>query len=345
LCEGISDEIEEFAKLVEDKLRGYEFSTFSVGSRVDEDIIERDERLFREFHFLDGYDIKTWLNREIGKKIQRDIKKRFVFENPDIVAIVDTRFNHVTLQISPLFIYGRYIKRERGIPQTKWPCRACKGIGCRKCNYSGKQYKTSVEELIAKKILDETEGEDESFHGCGREDIDARMLGRGRPFVIEIKNPRRRNIDLKDLEMSINKHAKGMVEVSNLRFSNKGEVRRLKSATFPKVYQAKIVAPVDIPEEKLKEVVQSLQDVTIKQKTPLRVTHRRADKIREKRIYNCKIIYVKGKEALIEIRAESGTYIKEFVSGDNGRTKPSISDMLGVACKVMELDVVAVEGE
>ena len=50
----------------------------------------------------------------------------------------------------------------------------------------------SVEELIAKIALKYTKSDDESFHGCGREDIDALMLGRGRPFVLELKNPKKR---------------------------------------------------------------------------------------------------------------------------------------------------------
>ena len=34
--------------------------------------------------------------------------------------------------------------------------------------------------------------EDDAFHGMGREDIDVRCLGRGRPFVVELKSPMRR---------------------------------------------------------------------------------------------------------------------------------------------------------
>ena len=345
LCEGLSKEIDEFARLVEKKLKGYEFSTFLIGSKIDGEIVEKEEDITRKAGIKRYIDIKTWVNREVEKILSRKLGKSVSYENPDITAIIDTRFNHVTLQVSPLYIYGRYIKKVRGIPQTKWPCRICKGIGCRRCNFTGKTYQTSVEEIIAEKVLEATGGESESFHGCGREDIDARMLGEGRPFVLEIKNPKIRNIDLGELEREINAFAQGKVEVRDLRFSNKEEVVRLKKATFPKVYHAKIIAEKEIPEEKLKEVVDSLRGITIKQFTPSRVAHRRALKTREKRIMECKVMEVKGKEALIEILAESGTYIKEFVSGDEGRTKPSLSELLGIPCKVEALDVVAVRGE
>ncbi|KAJ2329443.1 putative tRNA pseudouridine synthase Pus10, partial [Coemansia sp. RSA 2673] len=37
--------------------------------------------------------------------------------------------------------------------------------------------------------------------------------------------------------------------------------------------------------------------------------------------------------------SEAGTYIKEFVHGDLGRTVPSLADMAGVTADIIELDV------
>ncbi|RLF46371.1 MAG: tRNA pseudouridine(54/55) synthase Pus10, partial [Thermoplasmata archaeon] len=318
---------------------------FMIGSKIDDEIIEKEEKIVNELNLKDITPLKVWINSEIGKRISEKMRRYVSFDNPDITAVIDTRFNHVELQISSLFLYGRYIKKVRGIPQTKWPCRVCRGKGCRRCNFTGKMYETSVEEIIAEKAIEAARGEDESFHGCGREDVDALMLGNGRPFVLEIKNPRIRSLNLKKLEDIINTHAEGKVEVRELRFSDKNEVRRLKRASFPKVYHAKIVAERELPEEKLKEVVRSLQGKNIKQLTPSRVAHRRAIKIRERKILDIKVIDVAEKNATLEIKAESGTYIKELVSGDEGRTKPSISEMLGIACKVEELDVIAIKGE
>ena len=96
------------------------------------------------------------INREIGKILEKTLKKTVNFENPDIAVLIDTAFDAVSLQICSLFIYGIYKKFERGIPQTKWPCKICRGKGCRSCSYTGKLYNTSVEEFIAKKGLDVT---------------------------------------------------------------------------------------------------------------------------------------------------------------------------------------------
>ena len=85
-----------------------------------------------------------------------------------------------------------------------------------------KLYPESVEELSSKPLLEATEGEKTAFHASGREDIDARMLGTGRPFVIEVSKPKKRFVDLKEIEVKINAEAVGKVEVSRLAFCYQG---------------------------------------------------------------------------------------------------------------------------
>jgi tRNA pseudouridine synthase 10 len=75
------------------------------------------------------------------------------------------------------------------------------------------------------------------------------------------------------------------------------------------------------------------------------VAHRRANKVRERTIYNCSIESVEGTLATLMIETESGTYVKEFVSGDDNKTQPNLSDLIGIPCKVKELDVIDVKGE
>jgi len=171
------------------------------------------------------------------------------------------------------------------------------------------------------------------------------MLGNGRPFVLEIKNPKKRTIDISLLESEINYDTKDKVEINNLRFSEKKEIARIKNAEFNKIYRIVIEGEKSIKKEKLKEVAQILQGKTIKQLTPTRVAHRRANKVRERKIYNCGLESVEGSIARLTIETQSGTYIKELVSGDDGRTTPNISEMLGTPCKVNELDVIDIKGE
>ena len=67
--------------------------------------------------------------------------------------------------------------------------------------------------------------------------------------------------------------------------------------------------------------------------------------VREKHIYNCIVESVKGTIAILSLEAESGTYIKELVTGDDGRTKPNITEIIGGSCEVIELDVMEIKGE
>ena len=345
LCEGLLDEIEHFANLVSDAVKEYEFDTFLIGSKIDEDILDREKELWDFIKSEDAEPIKMEINREVGKILEKKLGKTVDFEIPTIMAVIDTAFDVVNLQISSLFIYGRYKKLKRGIPQTKWSCRICRGKGCKACNYTGKMYDTSVEELTSKKALELTKGNDESFHGSGREDVDALMLGNGRPFVLEIKNPKIRGIDLSVFEKKTNNYAKDKIEINNIRFSDRNEIVRIKSAEFRKTYRIVLEGEKPINKEKLKEVAQILQGKTIKQFTPTRVAHRRVNKVRERKIYNCDIESVEGAIARITVEAESGTYLKELISGDNGKTKPNISEMIDIPCTVKELDVIEIKGE
>ena len=344
-CSGLVDEIQHSADLILESLEEYEFETFLVGTKTDDDILDKEQELLDFTGSEYAESIKTELKREIGIILEEKLDREVNFEKPTIIAVIDTSFDVVNLQIKSLYIYGRYNKYRRDIPQTRWFCRICRGKGCRKCDYTGKMYETSVEELVAKKTLEATGCVDESFHGCGREDIDALMLGNGRPFVLEIKDPKMRNLDLSQLKHMINTHGKGKIKVTNLRFSDRDEIARIKAADFRKTYRVVLIGEKAINKEKLKKVALALRDKTISQFTPSRVARRRANMIREKKIHNCNVELIEGAMATLTIEAESGTYIKELISGDDGRTKPSISEMIGVPCKITELDVIEIKGE
>jgi tRNA pseudouridine synthase 10 len=340
LCQNLFDEVEKFSDLVINELSSYEYDSFLIGSKIDAEIVDREERLWGILGNAHYEPIKAEINREVGKIVESKIEKTVNFERPDIVAVVDTRFDNVQLQISSLFIYGRYKKLERGIPQTRWDCKACMGKGCEKCNHTGKMYETSVEELVAHEVMPLTKGVEHSFHGMGREDIDARMMGNGRPFVLEIKVPIRRNLNLTKLQWTINDHAEGKVEVSNLRLSSKDEVIAIKDANVQKSYDVEVEFAEDVDYGKLKEVVRAFKGRTIEQATPTRVLHRRADKIRKRTVTDMGLEIIDPKHARFKITGESGLYIKELIHGDEGRTTPSIADHLKISIEVKNLDVI-----
>ncbi len=80
----------------------------------------------------------------------------------------------------------------------------------------------------------------------------------------------------------------------------------------------------------------------IHQQTPLRVLHRRADLVREKYIYEANIKRLAPNRVEMKIRCQGGLYIKELVSGNEGRTVPSIASIINAEAKPLELDVLNV---
>jgi len=341
LCKNVFSELERFSLMLDDCASKFEFTSFHIGSRFDPAIIEKEESIWSELGLKDYEPIKVEFNRELGKHFEETRGKVVDLELPDIIFLVDTFYDHVELEVRPLYIYGRYRKLERGIPQTKWPCRECLGKGCERCNNTGKMYQESVEELVAVEFLKAADGKGEKFHGMGREDIDALMLGNGRPFILEITRPKKRKLDLPALEKATNRNNKGRVEIEELRPSDKREVVDIKNAKSDKSYRVSFEMDAD-PKEKLIKVTEVLVGSTIHQRTPARVSHRRAEKVRKRRIKAMEILKYENRTVTLEVTAESGTYIKELIHGDEGRTDPSISSILGVGCKVLSLDVLEI---
>jgi tRNA pseudouridine synthase 10 len=244
------------------------------------------------------------------------------------------------LQVNPLFVAGHYRKLVRDIPQSKWFCSNCRGKGCEKCSWTGKMYAESVEEIVEKPFLEVTDGAKGSFHASGREDIDARMLGNGRPFVVEITKPKRRFINLQEMEKTVNAYGKNKVEVSNLAFADKDTVRRLKKGeSTQKEYRVTLEFEKKITAKEMCLLEKKLSNTLVRQKTPIRVMHRRADLTREKYIYDVKAKKMSPHEAEMKIRCAGGLYVKELVTGDEGRTRPSVSELLGNKAKPLKLDV------
>ncbi len=317
-----------------------EFTTFLVGCRLPDEILEK-EKYIQEKTGFSGDIIKKEINRELGKELELRLEREVDFDNPNLVIMMDFTSNRVELQINPLFIEGRYRKLIRGIPQTRWPCRKCRGKGCKVCDFTGKMYPESVEELMAEKVLKATMGVESKFHGAGREDIDVRMLGRGRPFVLEIKEPKVRDLNLEKLTAEINQHCAGKVEVLDLKSVHKDRRSGIKASSTEtyKIYRARVELDLETDEEKL-NILNTLK--VIQQRTPIRVSHRRADKIRTREVKEIQVKILDSKHLELVVNCEGGLYIKELISGDEDRTQPSVTSLLGITAKCIELDVLEV---
>lgn len=100
----------------------------------------------------------------------------------------------------------------------------------------------------------------------------------------------------------------------------------------------------------------------VQQMTPLRVLHRRPFLTRPRQVYSLKGFVHKGeswnvadlicfqikrnisitenpKILILDVVTQAGTYIKELVHGEFGRTRPSISLIIGQEIDIVALDV------
>ena len=449
-CENLYEEANLLADIIYDAIQPYQANRLQLGARIPKDQIEAEEDIRKRLGAGGSDALKSGLVTEIARNLNDRLEgKKLVSDKPQILALIDVLTLTVELDIRAHYLYGRYQKLERGIPQTRWPCRACKGRGCEKCDNTGLQYKKSVQDLIGNPLLSHFEATEHAFHGMGREDIDVRCMGQGRPFVIEMKEPKIRTVDLKAAQKLINDAAEGSIIITSLRDSNRSEVVRVNDTPAEKSYtirfrvmplseaeHAVLTAPVDLThvdvqdrggkgrknpkrrnrrgdkkndhkkplpavievpegpsEEELKglkkaelvekaealglaksgtkddlvqrimsagppplatfdlpdrefilDIISKLAGVKLAQRTPERVAHRRADLIRRRTVFETSIPIIDVMEdGVMEVeftlRCESGTYVKETIHGDAGRTQPSLSSLIKAKCDVLWLDV------
>jgi tRNA pseudouridine synthase 10 len=325
VCEGVCDRFHAFAERLLAALGETELYTYQVGSRVPP-LLAENERLLRTDAGFDpdaGEPLKTELNREVGRRVGARLGADVDFERPDVQFLLDLDADAVQVQRNSVTVYGRYRKLERGIPQTEWDT-----------------YEESVEELVAPPFLGAFRGTEAVFHGAGREDVDALMLGSGRPFVLELKEPRRRDADLDALAAEVNDG----VEVEELSFVTYEMIERVKRHDATKTYRATVTLEDPVTDEDLQAALAELDGGTIHQRTPNRVDHRRADKVRARAVLSIDGRLADERTAVVDVHGEGGLYIKELMSGDDGRTEPSLAGRLGVAASVERLDVLDVEG-
>ncbi|GAB3017448.1 tRNA pseudouridine(54/55) synthase Pus10 [Natronobiforma cellulositropha] len=372
VCEGYAATVDALAETVVAELEGIDFDTYQVGTRVPP-LYEENDELLREDAGLEtdaGDPLNRDLNREVGRRVGAATGADVSFDRPDVLAVLDIGgfdplavlageseiTSHVVdVQVNPAFVYGRYRKLERDIPQTEWPCRECGGSGvqlgesgeepCEHCGGSGYMYDTSVEQVVRPHVVAAMDGDEGTFHGAGREDVDALMLGPGRPFVLEVKRPRERSPDVEALERQINEAADGAVEVEGLRLATYEMVERVKGHDASKQYRAVVAFDDPVDEATFETALETLDGATLEQFTPQRVDHRRANLTRTRTVYEIDGELTGEREATVTLHGEGGLYVKELVSGDDGRTDPSLAGLLETGAVVTALDVLGVEGE
>ena len=263
---------------------------------------------------------------------------------------------------SPVLLMGSYIKHSRAISQTPWtidgddspPAAASPTTDSTAAAASAALVRpksritaTSVEEELTCHLLPHFVCSSHRFSSSGREDLDVRMLGEGRTFVLEIIDAKR--VPAEDdatvwmaMERAVNSGSES-VDVRGVRLCSKAEFAAMKAGveTKCKRYRAIVHAMDALSEARLAPLRALTFPLIVQQRTPIRVLHRRSALTRVKVLHSVEWSVINAHWLQIDIVTSAGMYVKEWVHGDRGRTVPSLSSLLGTLCECVQLDVTA----
>jgi tRNA U54 and U55 pseudouridine synthase Pus10 len=207
------------------------------------------------------------------------------------------------------------------------------------------------------------------FHASGREDMNVHMtlppnatenVG-GRPFVLEIidalrvptvnrlravvseinhTEPNDPTEVVSSVGLTYGKNPFGVGISSCLGFVPDDSFKTLQADTEEKVkyYGCHCWSEAVIPSEEYLNAKLAITTIVLAQRTPVRVLHRRTNMVRTRHILSLKATKIDDHYFRLNLSTDAGTYVKEFVHGDLGRTVPSVSSLLGCKTDCLVLD-------
>ncbi|KAJ1923435.1 hypothetical protein IWQ60_005878 [Tieghemiomyces parasiticus] len=271
----------------------------------------------------------------LNKASPQDLRSHNFFPPP--APTTRATLSSVTVARKSRFIAGRYTKYSRNVSNSPFIINNVKVAP------------TSVAEQIGLPLQEAYQATDYKFVGSGREDVDVRMLGTGRPFYIELVNPRRAHLTPEELDnvrqTAINSFAP-VQAVGILREIKAHLTAGIKEGEENKTKEYACLVWLKDPiaaDEAAVKVRPYQEGFTVQQKCPVRVMNRRALLTRPKQIHTLDVKILEPHFALVTLSTEAGTYIKEFVHSDCGRSSPSLAEILDTSADLLELDVVNVD--
>ncbi|KAK0414706.1 hypothetical protein QR680_011577 [Steinernema hermaphroditum] len=276
-------------------------------------------------------------------KLSDEARRSYKFENPTQACEIVPQFER-----EAVYIAGRYCKFSRNLPQTKWTDE----------ENTTYPLPDSVADIISRVLIKFTKADNSRFSSSGREDIDVRMLGTGRPFCVQLLNSHntqqlrgeKGKSFLRELQEEINKSEH--INVRDLCRVTKEHSDTLNTVVHEydeddngiekrKSYTALCYSSLPISRDAF-ESLTSQAPLEIVQPTVVRVLKRRPLIDRRRTIFKMEALLLDDHHFYLKVETQAGTYIKEFVHGDFGRTQPSIAELLQVEqgeVDILELDV------
>lgn len=328
ICCGLFNNLGSLADRVLESVKQYQYETFLIGATLPTQLYEREDALRARLKIRGRESVKNQLTRELGIWLTKTTKKKVDYQRPDVAVNLSINKDgevETSAKSRPVEVEGRYVKRSRGLPQKQEKCAMCLGKGCNLCDGSGLAGFESVEGIIAKHLVKETNGEAPKFSWIGSEDRESLVLGTGRPFYAKISDPKVRRPKMKFKESGIEAEIVAVLDDDDLpdtqaRFTVKTRI------------VGKCERPVTARDVKM---LRSLAGAEVK--------FENRSKIAAKKIHSVQAIKkTEDSEFQLTLVADGGLTIKQFVGGEQ-YMEPNISKLLEAKCECVTFDVLAVE--
>jgi tRNA pseudouridine synthase 10 len=319
ICKNLFDTLEPILSNIYEKSHDIDFKTFHIGITLKPSFLERDDYIKSKFKIKGLENIKFSVAKELTKKISRKTKSKRSLIDPDLFIHANFKNQSCTFQTKPMFVYGRYNKNIRKLPQKQMLCQSCNGIGCHNCNFKGLENIESIEGKISNLLIKKFEGNKVKINWIGGEDQSSLVLGNGRPFFAKILNPKKRN---RILRKSSNLEGISLSELKKILIQPKGSIP-FKSKVSIIIDTDK---PISLTHLKKLNILENtkIHDPSKDKKT----THKQIYKIRYKKL---------GKTSFhLDLFVDGGIPIKSFIQ--NSDVTPNISELLENHCQCRKID-------
>lgn len=320
ICGGLLERLDAVAEGARDA-RHYEFRTFGVGLTMPAGIQEREDEVRSALQLKGERTVKAQISLLLSAKLARGLRRRASKADPDLTILFDLANSRVSLHSRSVFFYGRYTK-PRGVAQRRELCRSCWGKGCEACAQTGHDLTPSVEEKLGRKLMEITGASGTKFTWIGSEDVESLVDGNGRPFVVELKSPRRRKVP----RTFVVGGKGGRVRVT------RGAQLRSKPTRLPTFkFLARIFATAakKISPEELHELKKTFRGATV-------VFDRPNERPVSKKVYRVGG-RARGGKLFLDAEIDGGLPVKRFVNGD--LVSPSVAEVLKTEVRCDKFDV------
>ena len=319
ICKNIFDHLDTMLHNILEKSSNYNFQTYNLGIILKPSFLERDDYLKSKYKLKGIENVKFSIATELAKKISKRTNSEKITCAPDLFIQVNFKDESCTLRTKPMFVYGRYNKKIRKLPQKQELCSKCNGIGCHNCNFKGIENIVSIEGKISNFFINKFNANQVKINWIGGEDQSSLVLGNGRPFFAKILNPKKRN---RILRKRFDLDGVNLSDLQKLSLQPKGNI------SFKSEVSITVDTKKPISSNQLKKL-KTLENTIINDIS-------RDKKNIEKQIYKINYKKLKKNSFILDLIVDGGMPIKSFIQ--NSDVNPNVSELLENQCKCIKFD-------